>query len=268
MEHWPSYARSTGPAVTKQNGRRITLDQQTWTNFPVLDHGALSAGALLKARGGHFEWKSTVSQRQGSLDLFSDQACSDCGALGNLISVASPVRCYPSTKTLAKPAKKETLHKTSETGVSQALLVSKGFLKLPQIQFLRAAYPDIDVPFAVVKEQLSEVGTLQKQLAIFDALQGCRLSASYMTVGSDRSLVALSYPSGPLRNQLGQCFQHITSDEDLIIIVVVSPVIMKHGRAVFQPQARPVWTTETPICQITSSTESVDLSDAKSDIVF
>ena len=75
-----------------------------------------------------------------------------------------------------------------------------------QIKFLRTCYPDIDIPFALVKDQLAESDELEEHLAIFDPLRGNTLSASYMSVSSGRSVIALSHPFGPLDSELSACF--------------------------------------------------------------
>ena len=117
-----------------------------------------------------------------------------------------------------------------------------------------------------MKEQLAEEDRLEKQLATFDPLRGNRISVSYMSIGSGKNLIALSHPAGPLDSQLrapSLPFKfHITH----IATTVVSPMLVKQGKILFQPQANPIWTSETPICQVVSSSGNVDLADAKSSL--
>ncbi|KAL5529702.1 hypothetical protein ACEPAG_5687 [Sanghuangporus baumii] len=171
MEFWPSLSSS---AIAKKyqsksdkrkgKGKAKSNSEGSWTSYPVIDHGALSAATLVKI-GDTFEWRTVHSQRKGYLKT---QEMSS--------------KVFPCTRPKEIKNTNLTFQRRTEQGA----------------KFLRRFHPDVDIPLELIEDALKHDEAVEKQYEEFDPFAGNTLSATYCFDGAKKRAIALAFPSGKL----------------------------------------------------------------------
>ncbi|KAL5489819.1 hypothetical protein ACEPAI_4651 [Sanghuangporus weigelae] len=171
MEFWPSLSSS---AIVKKyqsksdkrkgKGKAKSNSEGSWTSYPVIDHGALSAATLVKI-GDALEWRTVHSPRKGYLK-----------------TQGMPSKVFPCTRPKEIKNTNLTLQRRAEHGA----------------KFLRRFHPDVDIPLELIEDALEQDEAVEKQYETFDPFAGNTLSATYCFDGAKKRAIALAFPSGKL----------------------------------------------------------------------
>ncbi|KAL5532659.1 hypothetical protein ACEPAF_4433 [Sanghuangporus sanghuang] len=175
MEFWPSLSSSAiakkyqgNPDNGKGKGKAESNSKASWTSYPVIDHGALSAATLVKI-GDALEWRTVHSPRKGYLK-----------------TQGRPSKVFPCTRPKEIKNAGLTHQRRAEQGA----------------RFLRRFHPDVDIPLELIEDVLKQDEAVEKQYEMFDPFAGNTLSATYCFDGAKKRAIALAFPSGKLGGDL------------------------------------------------------------------
>ncbi|THH10775.1 hypothetical protein EW145_g1080 [Phellinidium pouzarii] len=207
MELWPGISKSS-----KKVSSRKKTETEKWSNYPIINHGGLSAATLVKVNNT-LEWRSVHSTSKGCLSAYD-----------------GPSKLFPMTRPKDIKIKDLPLRQKAEQGT----------------RYIRTYHPDIDIPFDLIRDELSFDEKVAEQRSVFDPYKGNTVVAAFCYEGIKKRSIALAFPSG-------------VSSKDLN----VSPINVKQNGLLFQPRAQPLWSFHTPISQIVTSTSAVNLTEKR-----
>ncbi|TDL24836.1 hypothetical protein BD410DRAFT_837750 [Rickenella mellea] len=210
MESWPADYRNGSHAPSFTRGKRKAKENANHWHYPVLDYGALTAATL----GPDFEWKFINDRCRGA----------------RVQETGKHTKIFPATRALPPPPSKLTSKRKAEQGA----------------QFLRTHYPDIDIPFELINEELiaNEKFTADKQA--FDPFVGNTIESMHCPDGPRKRCVMLAFPMGENAERLN-----------------ISPFLSGKDYMTFQPTAKPSWSFQSPIQQIISSSPAMNPTQQK-----
>ncbi|KAI5121668.1 hypothetical protein M0805_002744 [Coniferiporia weirii] len=150
---------------------------------------------------------------------------------GSLTTYGEPVKIYPMVKPEDIRVNSISLKQRAEHGA----------------RFMRTYHPDIDIPSDLIMEELGHSDKVAEERMVFDPFKGNAIAAAYCYEGPRKRSVAIAFPTGILGRDLN-----------------VSPAEIRQDGLLFQPRAQSLWSFDTPICQIASSSPAVNTVQKKS----
>lgn len=130
-----------------------------------------------------------------------------------------------------------------------------------QAHFLRAHFPDIDVPAELLRDELTEVLANQRNLQEYDAFEGSLLQPVRCWEGPRKLSAFIAHPVGDLSNSLCEYRNRILScayTNWYLGITRLAPDAPHETQQV--PSSQSCWTSSTPIRQIAVSGPTVDIN--------
>lgn len=123
-----------------------------------------------------------------------------------------------------------------------------------QADFLRKAYPDVDITAALLASETTTDADLLSERRTFDPLFGNTLEVLYRELGPRRCFTCLAFPMGDSGRQLSPCPSsnpcrwNLTSGTDISAFSYSK----KDKLPVFRPTSEPLCEFPTPILQLDS----------------
>ncbi|KAH8116863.1 hypothetical protein DFH11DRAFT_1577909 [Phellopilus nigrolimitatus] len=170
MDFWPGISKAPTKDTTlkKKKGKGNSREAERWTNYPIINHGGLSAATLVKV-GSALEWKTVHSIRKGYLSAYE-----------------KPTKIFPMTRPKDVELEDITLRERAEHGA----------------RFLRTYHPDIDISSELIKEELDFNDRTAEQRVVFDPFDGNTVSATYCYESPRKRSALLVFPTGDLGRDL------------------------------------------------------------------
>lgn len=112
---------------------------------------------------------------------------------------------FPITRRPEPCAWKKSPAKRPEASVSNVGNLSCFFIHYSQANFLRKAYPDVDITATLLASETAEDAELLNDRQTFDPLIGNTLEVLYRELGPRRCFTCLAFPTGESGRQLSSC---------------------------------------------------------------
>lgn len=148
---------------------------------------------------------------------------------------------------------KKSPAKYPEASVSGGRGLDRFCANSSQADFLRKAYPDVDITAALLTSETVEDAEVLDGRRSFDPLAGNTLEVLHRELGPRRCFTCLAFPMGDSRRQLSSCLTHpfcwnLTRGIDLSAFSYSK----KDELPIFRPTSKSLCEFPTPILQLDS----------------
>lgn len=176
-------------------------------------------------------------------------------------SKGDSTQIFPITRSPDPWTWKKSPAKYPEASVREGSGASCIYTHRSQADFLRKAYPDVDITATLLASETAEDAEVLKERQTFDPLVGNVLEVLYRELGPRRCFTCLAFPMGNSGRQLSSCSPliycwNLTFGAD----VSAFSYSKKDKLPIFRPTSKPLCEFPTPILQLDSLKSSNTLS--------